>query len=111
MLRFNQSAPTVRSRSPVLRRHDLVQERQLKTRPLHRFLSSPAANRSFSGKHTANLVGLGLYTLDCERLFTSTTIARVQVVEAILLWMLYAAILQGRHLSDGLTPKRSRTLR
>ena len=50
--------------------------------------------------------GFALYTVGLvSGFFTGHPLPRIQVVAAIALWLLYAAILQARHLK-WLTPKR-----
>src|SRR6266576_2197890 len=85
----------------------LVQERQLKTRQIHSiFYHLPPLTDLFAAITRLLWLGFGLYTLGIvSGFFTSRPLPRVQVVAAIAIWMLYAAILQGRHLRR-LAPKR-----
>ena len=85
----------------------LVQERQLKTRQLHSiFYHLLPLTDLFAAITRLLWLGFGLYTLGIvSGFFTSRPLPRVQVVAAIGIWMLYAAILQGRHLRR-LAPKR-----
>jgi len=85
----------------------LVQERQLKTHQLHSiFYHLPPLTDLFAAITRLLWLGFGLYTLGIvSGFFTSRPLPRVQVVAAIGIWMLYAVILQGRHLRR-LAPKR-----
>ena len=73
-------------------------------------LVGPAYRLSLMGAFTAPLVlllqGFALYTVGIvSGFFTGHPLPRIQVVAAIALWVLYAAILQARHLK-WLAPKR-----
>jgi ABC-type uncharacterized transport system permease subunit len=85
----------------------LVQERQLKTHHLHSiFYHLPPLTDLFAAITRLLWWGFGLYTLGIvSGFFTGHPLPRVQVVAAIGVWLLYAAILQGRHLR-WLAPKR-----
>jgi HemX protein len=85
----------------------LVQERQLKTHQLHSiFYHLPPLTDLFAAITRLLWWGFALYTLGIvSGFFTGHPLPRVQVVAAIAVWMLYAAILQGRHLR-WLAPKR-----
>jgi len=85
----------------------LVQERQLKTHQLHSiFYHLPPLTDLFAAITRLLWWGFALYTLGIvSGFFTGHPLPRVQVVAAIGLWLLYAAILQGRHLR-WLAPKR-----
>jgi len=78
----------------------LVQERQLKTHQLHSiFYHLPPLTYLLWW-------GFVLYTLGIvSGFFTGHPLPRLQVVAAIAVWLLYAAILQGQHLRR-LAPKR-----
>jgi len=85
----------------------LVQERQLKTHQLHSvFYHLPPLTDLFAAITRLLWLGFALYTLGIvSGFFTGRPLPRVQVVAAIAVWALYAAILQGRHLRR-LAPKR-----
>jgi ABC-type uncharacterized transport system permease subunit len=85
----------------------LVQERQLKTHHLHSiFYHLPPLTDLFAAITGLLWWGFGLYTLGIvSGFFTGHPLPRVQVVAAIGVWLLYAAILQARHLR-WLPPKR-----
>jgi len=85
----------------------LVQERQLKTRRLHSiFYHLPPLTDLFAAITRLLWLGFILYTVGIAScFFTGRPLPRVQVVAAIGVWLLYAAILQGRHLRR-ITPKR-----
>jgi HemX protein len=85
----------------------LVQERQLKTHHLHSiFYHLPPLTNLFAAITRLLWLGFLLYTLGIvSGFFTGHPLPRVQVVAAVGLWLLYAAILQARHLK-WLTPKR-----
>jgi ABC-type uncharacterized transport system permease subunit len=85
----------------------LVQERQLKTHHLHSiFYHLPPLTDLFAAITGLLWWGFGLYTLGIvSGFFTGHPLPRVQVVAAIGVWLLYAAILQARHLR-WLAPKR-----
>src|SRR6266480_4985416 len=85
----------------------LVQERQLKTHQLHSiFYHLPPLTDLFAAITRLLWLGLALYTLGIvSGFFTGRPLPRVQVVAAIGVWLLYAAILQGRYLRR-IAPKR-----
>ena len=85
----------------------LVQERQLKTHRLHSiFYHLPPLSDLFAAITGLLWWGFALYTLGIlSGFFTGHPLPRVQVVAAIGVWLLYATILQGRHLR-WLAPKR-----
>src|SRR5438874_1119951 len=85
----------------------LVQERQLKTHQLRSiFYHLPPLTDLFAAITRLLWWGFVLYTLGIvSGLFTGHPLPRVQVVAAIVVWLLYAVILQGRHLR-WLAPKR-----
>ena len=85
----------------------LVQERQLKTHHLHSvFYHLPPLTDLFAAITRLLWLGFALYTLGLvSGFFTGHPLPRPQVVAAIGVWLLYAAILQGRHLRR-LAPKR-----
>jgi ABC-type uncharacterized transport system permease subunit len=85
----------------------LVQERQLKTRHLHSiFYHLPPLSDLFVAITRLLWWGLGLYTLGLvSGFFIGQPLPRVQVYCAFAVWLLYAAILQGRYLRR-LAPKR-----
>src|SRR5438046_3096139 len=85
----------------------LVQERQLKTHQLHSiFYHLPPLTDLFAAITRLLWLGFALYTLGIvSGFFTGRPLPHVQVVAAIGVWLLYAAILQGRHLRR-LAPKR-----
>jgi HemX protein len=85
----------------------LVQERQLKTHHLHSiFYHLPPLTNLFAAITRLLWWGFALYTAGIvSGFFTNHPLPRVQVVSAIVLWLLYAAILQARHLK-WLAPKR-----
>jgi HemX protein len=85
----------------------LVQERQLKTHHLHSiFYHLPPLTDLFAAITRLLWWGFLLYTLGVvSGFFTGGPLPRVQLVAAIGVWLLYAAILQGRHLRR-LAPKR-----
>jgi len=89
----------------------LVQERQLKTHQLHSiFYHLPPLTDLFAAITRLLWLGFALYTVGMvSGFFTGRPLPRVQVVAAIGVWLLYAAILQGRHLRR-LAPKRVATL-
>ena len=89
----------------------LVQERQLKTHQLHSiFYHLPPLTDLFAAITRLLWWGFLLYTLGLvSGFFTGRPLPRIQVVAAIGIWVLYAAILQGRHLHR-LAPKRVATL-
>jgi ABC-type uncharacterized transport system permease subunit len=85
----------------------LVQERQLKTRQLHSvFYHLPPLSDLFAAITRLLWWGFALYTLGLvSGFFVGQPLPRVQIVCAIAVWILYGAILQGRHLR-WLAPKR-----
>jgi ABC-type uncharacterized transport system permease subunit len=85
----------------------LIQERQLKTHQLHSiFYHLPPLTDLFAAITRLLWWGFVLYTFGLvSGFFTGRPLPRVQVVAAIGVWLLYAAILQGRHLRR-LAPKR-----
>ena len=85
----------------------LVQERQLKTHQLHSiFYHLPPLTDLFAAITRLLWLGFALYTLGIvSGFFTGRPLPHLQVVAAIAVWVLYAAILQGRHLRR-LAPKR-----
>jgi HemX protein len=85
----------------------LVQERQLKTHHLHSvFYHLPPLTDLFAAITRLLWLGFALYTLGLvSGFFTGRPLPRVQVVAAIGVWLLYAVILQGRHLHR-FAPKR-----
>ncbi len=85
----------------------LVQERQLKTHHLRSiFYHLPPLTDLFAAITRLLWWGFGLYTLGIvSGFFTGHPLPRVQVVAAVGVWLLYATILQGRHLR-WLAPKR-----
>jgi ABC-type uncharacterized transport system permease subunit len=85
----------------------LLQERQLKTHHLHSiFYHLPPLTSLFAAITRLLWWGFALYTLGIlSGFFTGHPLPRIQVVAAIALWLLYAAILQARHLK-WLAPKR-----
>jgi ABC-type uncharacterized transport system permease subunit len=78
----------------------LIQERQLKTHQLHSvFHHLPPLTDLYATITRLLWWGFALYTLGIvSGFFTGHPLPRVQVVAAIAVWLLYAAILQGRHL-------------
>lgn len=85
----------------------LLQERQLKTHHLHSiFYHLPPLTNLFCVITRLLWWGLALYTAGIvSGFFTGHPLPRIQVAAAIALWLLYATILQGRHL-NWLAPKR-----
>src|SRR6059058_5033857 len=85
----------------------LLQERQLKTHHLHSiFYHLPPLTNLFAVITRLLWWGFALYTVGIvSGFFTGRPLPRIQVVAAIALWLLYAAILQARHLK-WLAPKR-----
>jgi ABC-type uncharacterized transport system permease subunit len=85
----------------------LVQERQLKTHHLHSiFYHLPPLTDLFAAITRLLWLGFALYTLGIvSGFFTGHPLPRVQVGAAVGVWLLYAAILQGRHLR-WLAPRR-----
>src|SRR6059036_2337221 len=85
----------------------LLQERQLKTHHLHSiFYHLPPLANLFAAITRLLWWGFVLYTLGIvSGFFTGHPLPRLQVVAAIAVWLLYAAILQGQSLRR-LAPKR-----
>jgi ABC-type uncharacterized transport system permease subunit len=85
----------------------LLQERQLKTHHLHSiFYHLPPLANLFAAITRLLWWGFALYTVGIvSGFFTGHPLPRIQVVAAIALWLLYAAILQARHLK-WIAPKR-----
>jgi HemX protein len=85
----------------------LIQERQLKTHQLHSiFYHLPPLTDLFAAITRLLWWGFALYTLGLVSGFlTSRPLPRAQMVCAFGVWILYALILQGRHLRR-LAPKR-----
>ena len=84
----------------------LVQERQLKTHQLHSIFSHlPPLTDLFAAITRLLWWGFALYTLGlASGFFVGQPLPYVQVVCAFGVWLLYAVILQGRHLRR-LAPK------
>src|SRR5207244_2346846 len=89
----------------------LVQELQLKPHQLHSFFYHlPPLTDLFAAITRLLWVGFALYSLGlASGFFVDAPLPRVQVVCAFGVWLLYAAILQGRHLRR-LAPTRVATL-
>ena len=85
----------------------LVQERQLKTHQLHSiFYHLPPLTDLFAAITRLLWWGFILYTIGIiGGFFTGRPLPRVQVVAAVGVWLLYAAILQGWYLRR-IAPKR-----
>jgi HemX protein len=85
----------------------LVQERQIKTHQLHSiFYHLPPLTDLFAAITRLLWWGFALYTLGLvSGFFVGQPLPWAQVICAIGIWILYAAILQGRHLRR-LAPKR-----
>ena len=85
----------------------LVQERQLKTHHLHSiFYHLPPLTTLDAAIARLLWWGFALYTLGLvSGFFVGHPLPWVQIVCAFAVWLLYAAILQGRHLRR-LAPKR-----
>src|SRR5207245_9138004 len=85
----------------------LMQERQLKTHQLHSiFYHLPPLTNLFAAITRLLWWGFALYTLGIvSGFFTGHPLPRIQIVAAIAVWVLYAGILQGRHLHR-IAPKR-----
>lgn len=85
----------------------LVQERQLKTRQLHSvFQHLPPLHDLFTVITRLLWAGFALYTVGVvSGFFTGQPLPRVKMICALAVWLLYGAILQGRHLHR-LAPKR-----
>src|SRR5216117_1699925 len=77
----------------------LIQERQLKTHQLHSiFYHLPPLTDLYATITRLLWWGFALYTFGImSGFFTCHPLPRVQVVAAVGVWLLYAAILQGRH--------------
>jgi len=78
----------------------LIQERQLKTHQLHSvFYHLPPLTDLYATITRLLWWGFALYTLGIvSGFFTGHPLPRAQVVAAIGVWLLYATIVQGRHL-------------
>ncbi len=78
----------------------LAQERQLKTHQLHSiFYHLPPLTDLFSAITRLLWLGFVLYTLGLiSGFFVKGPLPGMQMVGAVLVWLLYAAILLGRHL-------------
>jgi len=85
----------------------LLQERQLKTHHLHSiFYHLPPLTDLFAAITRLLWWGFILYTIGIvSGFFTGRPLPRVQVVAAVGVWLLYAAILQGRYFRR-IGPKR-----
>ena len=85
----------------------LVQERQLKTHQLHSvFYHLPPLSDLFAAITRLLWFGFALYTIGlASGFFTGQPLPRVKIIWATGVWLLYGAILQGRHLRR-LAPKR-----
>jgi ABC-type uncharacterized transport system permease subunit len=85
----------------------LVQERQLKTHQLHStFYFLPPLTDLFAAITRLLWWGFILYTIGIiGGFFTGRPLPRIQVIAAVGVWLLYAAILQGRCLRR-IAPKR-----
>src|SRR5437588_150895 len=85
----------------------LVQERQLKTHQLRSiFYHLPPLTDLFTAITRLLWLGFILYTVGiASGFFTGQPLPYVQVVAAIAVWLLYAAILQGRYFRR-IAPKR-----
>ena len=85
----------------------LLQERQLKTHQLHSvFYHLPPLTNLFAAITRLLWWGFALYTLGIvSGFFTGHPLPRTQIVAAIAVWLLYASILQARHLK-WLAPRR-----
>jgi ABC-type uncharacterized transport system permease subunit len=85
----------------------LVQERQLKAHQLHSiFYHLPPLTDLFDAITRLLWLGFALYTLGLiSGFFIGEPLPRLQIVFAFAVWLLYAAILQGRHLRR-LAPRR-----
>jgi HemX protein len=77
----------------------LVQERQLKTRQLHSiFYHLPPLTDLFAAITRLLWWGFALYTLGLiSGFFVGEPLPRIQILCAFGVWLLYAAILHGRH--------------
>jgi HemX protein len=85
----------------------LVQERQLKTHHLHTmFYYLPPLETLYAAITRLLWSGFTLYTVGLlSGFFVGHPLPHIQVICAFAVWILYAAILQGRHLRR-LAPKR-----
>jgi ABC-type uncharacterized transport system permease subunit len=85
----------------------LVQDRQLKTRKIHSiFYHLPPLSDLFTAITRLLWLGFALYTAGLvSGFFIGQPLPRMQILCAFAVWLLYAAILQGRHLKQ-LAPKR-----
>jgi ABC-type uncharacterized transport system permease subunit len=85
----------------------LVQERQLKTHQIHSiFYQLPPLADLFTAITRLLWWGFALYTVGLiSGFFVGQPLPHLQIICAIAVWLLYAAILQGRHLR-WLAPKR-----
>jgi HemX protein len=85
----------------------LVQERQLKAHQIHSiFYHLPPLSDLFAAITRLLWLGFALYTLGlASGFFVGEPLPRMQIVFACAVWLLYAAILQGRHLRR-LAPRR-----
>src|SRR5881398_4264425 len=85
----------------------LVQERQLKTHQLRSiFYHLPPLTDLFTAITRLLWLGFILYTIGlASGFFTGRPLPHVQIVAAIAVWLLYAAILQGRYFRR-IAPKR-----
>ena len=89
----------------------LVQERQLKTRQLRSiFYHLPPLSDLFAVMTRLLWWGFALYTVGlASGFFINQPLPRLQIIGAICVWLLYAAILHARHLRR-LAPKTVATL-
>lgn len=85
----------------------LAQERQLKKRQLHGVLHHlPPLTDLFAAITRLLWLGFALYTVGLlSGFFTGQPLPQVKAVCAFLVWLVYAAVLVGRHLRQ-LAPKR-----
>jgi HemX protein len=85
----------------------LVQERQIKTHQIHSiFYHLPPLTDLFATITRLLWLGFALYSVGLvSGFFINRPLPRAQVAGAIVVWLLYAAILQGRHLRR-LAPRR-----
>lgn len=85
----------------------LVQERQLKTRQIHTIFGHlPPLSDLYAAITRLLWLGFALYTAGLvSGFFTGEPLPRLKMMCAIGVWILYGAILQGRHLLR-LTPRR-----
>jgi ABC-type uncharacterized transport system permease subunit len=89
----------------------LVQERQLKSHQLHSiFYHLPPLTNLFAAITRLLWLGFALYTAGLvSGFFTGGPLPRLKMICAFAVWILYGAILEGRHLHR-LAPKRIATL-